>query len=78
MTGQEAVNIAKEFASTVGIDGVILTKMDGDERGGAALSIRAVTGAPIRYVGRGREAGRPRGLPSRADGARASSVWVTC
>jgi signal recognition particle subunit SRP54 len=53
MTGQEAVNIAGEFASTVGIDGVILTKMDGDERGGAALSIRAVTGAPIRYIGVG-------------------------
>jgi signal recognition particle subunit SRP54 len=53
MTGQEAVTIAKEFASTVGIDGVVLTKMDGDERGGAALSIKAVTGAPIRYVGVG-------------------------
>lgn len=53
MTGQEAVTIAKEFASTVGITGVILTKMDGDERGGAALSIRAVTGAPIRYIGVG-------------------------
>ncbi|MFZ1946618.1 MAG: signal recognition particle protein, partial [bacterium] len=53
MTGQEAVAIAKEFADTVGIDGVILTKMDGDERGGAALSIRAVTGAPIRYIGVG-------------------------
>jgi signal recognition particle subunit SRP54 len=53
MTGQEAVTIAKEFAGTVGIDGVILTKMDGDERGGAALSIRAVTGAPIRYIGVG-------------------------
>lgn len=53
MTGQEAVNIAKEFSSAIGIDGVILTKMDGDERGGAALSIRAVTGAPIRYIGVG-------------------------
>jgi signal recognition particle subunit SRP54 len=53
MTGQEAVTIAGEFASKVGIDGVILTKMDGDERGGAALSIRAVTGAPIRYIGVG-------------------------
>ncbi len=53
MTGQEAVTIAKEFAGTVGIDGVMLTKMDGDERGGAALSIRAVTGAPIRYIGVG-------------------------
>ena len=53
MTGQEAVTIAREFAGRVGIDGVILTKMDGDERGGAALSIRAVTGAPIRYIGVG-------------------------
>jgi len=53
MTGQEAVTIAREFASTVGIDGVVLTKMDGDERGGAALSIKAVTGTPIRYVGVG-------------------------
>ena len=53
MTGQEAVTIAGEFSGTVGIDGVILTKMDGDERGGAALSIRAVTGAPIRYIGVG-------------------------
>jgi signal recognition particle subunit SRP54 len=53
MTGQEAVNIAREFAGRVGIDGVVLTKMDGDERGGAALSIRAVTGAPIRYIGVG-------------------------
>ncbi|HVP57381.1 MAG TPA: signal recognition particle protein [bacterium] len=53
MTGQEAVTIAKEFASAVGIDGVVLTKMDGDERGGAALSIKAVTGSPIRYVGVG-------------------------
>jgi signal recognition particle subunit SRP54 len=53
MTGQDAVTIAKEFGSTLGLDGVILTKMDGDERGGAALSIRAVSGAPIRYVGVG-------------------------
>ena len=53
MTGQDAVTIAKEFGSTLGLDGVILTKMDGDERGGAALSIRAVSGAPIKYVGVG-------------------------
>ncbi len=53
MTGQDAVTIAGEFASKLGIDGVILTKMDGDERGGAALSIRAVSGAPIRYIGVG-------------------------
>jgi signal recognition particle subunit SRP54 len=53
MTGQDAVTIAAEFSSALGIDGVILTKMDGDERGGAALSIKSVTGAPIRYIGVG-------------------------
>lgn len=53
MTGQDAVNVAKEFNEKVGIDGVILTKMDGDTRGGAALSIKAVTGKPILYVGMG-------------------------
>ena len=53
MTGQDAVNVAKTFADKVGIDGVILTKMDGDTRGGAALSIKAVTGKPILYVGMG-------------------------
>lgn len=50
MTGQDAVNVASTFADKVGIDGVILTKMDGDTRGGAALSIKAVTGKPILYV----------------------------
>ena len=53
MTGQEAVNVAKTFDEKVGVDGVILTKMDGDTRGGAALSIKAVTGRPILYVGMG-------------------------
>ena len=53
MTGQDAVNVAKEFDEKVGIDGVILSKMDGDTRGGAALSVKAVTGKPILYVGRG-------------------------
>jgi len=53
MTGQDAVNVAKTFNETVGVDGVILTKLDGDTRGGAALSIRAVTGKPILYVGMG-------------------------
>ena len=53
MTGQDAVNVAKTFTDKVGIDGVILTKMDGDTRGGAALSIRAMTGKPIFYVGMG-------------------------
>ena len=53
MTGQDAVNVAQTFTEKVGIDGVILTKMDGDTRGGAALSIKAVTGKPILYVGMG-------------------------
>lgn len=53
MTGQDAVNVAKEFDEKVGIDGVILSKMDGDSRGGAALSIKAVTGKPILYIGMG-------------------------
>lgn len=53
MTGQDAVNVAKEFDDKVGVDGVILSKMDGDTRGGAALSVKAVTGKPILYVGTG-------------------------
>ncbi len=53
MTGQDAVNVANTFNERIGIDGVILTKLDGDTRGGAALSIRAVTGRPILYVGMG-------------------------
>ena len=53
MTGQDAVNVAATFDEKVGIDGVILTKLDGDTRGGAALSIRAVTGKPILYAGMG-------------------------
>ena len=53
MTGQEAVNVASTFNDRVGIDGVILTKLDGDTRGGAALSIKAVTGKPLLYVGMG-------------------------
>ena len=53
MTGPDAVNVASMFEEKIGIDGVILTKLDGDTRGGAALSIRAVTGKPILYVGMG-------------------------
>lgn len=53
MTGQDAVNVATEFKAQVGIDGVILTKMDGDARGGAALSVKAITGAPILFAGQG-------------------------
>ncbi len=53
MTGQDAVNVAKDFDDKVGVDGVIVTKIDGDTRGGAALSVKAVTGKPILYVGMG-------------------------
>lgn len=53
MTGQDAVNISKSFNEKIGLDGIILTKMDGDARGGAALSIRSVTGKPIKFIGTG-------------------------
>jgi signal recognition particle subunit SRP54 len=53
MTGQDAVNIARNFEDQIGIDGIILTKMDGDARGGAALSIISVTGKPVKFIGTG-------------------------
>ena len=53
MTGQEAVNVAQSFDESLGLDGVIMTKLDGDARGGAALSIKAVTGCPVKFVGMG-------------------------
>ena len=53
MTGQDAVNVAESFNNDLGLDGVILTKMDGDARGGAALSVKAVAGCPIKFVGAG-------------------------
>lgn len=57
MTGQDAVNVAESFNETIGIDGVIMTKLDGDSRGGAALSVKAVTNKPIKYVGMGEKLG---------------------
>ena len=53
MTGQDAVNVAESFAERVDFDGVLLTKLDGDARGGAALSVKAVTGKPIMYASTG-------------------------
>lgn len=53
MAGQDAVNVAKKFNDAVGVDGVILSKFDGDARGGAALSVKAVTGKPVKYIGTG-------------------------
>src|SRR5665811_2215701 len=55
MTGQEAVGVAEAFHDTLGVTGLILTKMDGDARGGAALSIRSVTGVPIKFIGTGEQ-----------------------
>ncbi|MCQ2463753.1 MAG: signal recognition particle protein, partial [Clostridia bacterium] len=57
MTGQDAVNVASSFDEALGIDGMILTKLDGDTRGGAALSARAVTGKPIKFIGMGEKLG---------------------
>ncbi|MDR0530940.1 MAG: signal recognition particle protein [Oscillospiraceae bacterium] len=57
MTGQDAVNVAETFNETLGIDGLVLTKLDSDTRGGAALSARAVTGKPIKFVGTGEKLG---------------------
>lgn len=57
MTGQDAVNVATSFDEALGIDGIVLTKLDGDTRGGAALSARAVTGKPIKFVGIGEKLG---------------------
>ncbi|MGL4790686.1 MAG: signal recognition particle protein, partial [Anaerotignaceae bacterium] len=53
MTGQDAVTVAESFNNTLGIDGIIMTKLDGDARGGAALSVRSVTNKPIKYIGMG-------------------------
>ena len=53
MTGQDAVNVAESFDEALGIDGVVMTKLDGDSRGGAALSVKAVTNKPIKFVGMG-------------------------
>src|SRR5581483_4476652 len=56
MTGQDAANTAKAFADTLPLTGVVLTKVDGDARGGAALSVRQVSGAPIKFIGVGEKA----------------------
>ncbi|MEZ4332864.1 MAG: signal recognition particle protein [Myxococcota bacterium] len=70
LMGRDAVNVASAFAERIALDGVILTKLDGDARGGAALSVKAVTGVPIKFIGTGEgvdrlEAFRPEGLASR-------------
>ena len=68
MQGQDAVNTARAFGDALPLTGVILTKLDGDARGGAALSVRHVTGKPIKFVGVGEKLIRPRSLLSRPHG----------
>ncbi len=76
MTGQDAVNAAEEFRQKVDLDGVVLTKLDGDARGGAALSVRAVTGRPIKFASTARSS--TTSTPSiRTAWPRASSAWAT-
>ena len=77
MTGQEAVNVAQEFHQALDVTGIIVTKMDGDARGGAVLSIRAVTGLPVKFIGTGEKSTRwSRSIPTASP--RASSAWATC
>ena len=66
LTGQDAVNLAKNFDARVALTGIVLTRVDGDGRGGAALSMRAVTGKPIKLIGVGEKTRRARGFPPRA------------
>ena len=68
MQGQDAVNTAKAFADALPLTGVILTKLDGDARGGAALSVREITGKPIKFAGVGEKLDRARAVPSRPHG----------
>jgi signal recognition particle subunit SRP54 len=70
MQGQDAVNVARAFNEALPLTGVVLTKLDGDARGGAALSVRHVTGKPIKFVGVGEKLDGPRAVPSRAHGLR--------
>ena len=77
MTGQEAVNVATAFNEAVGLDGVILTKIDGDARGGAALSVKEVVGKPILFAGTGEKLDEFEAVPPRPHGRAASSAWAT-
>ncbi len=77
MQGQDAVNTAKAFNDALPLTGVVLTKIDGDSRGGAALVVRHITGAPIKFVGHQREDRRPGGVRRRAPWPAASWAWAT-
>ncbi len=80
MTGQDAVNTARAFNEALGITGIVMTRMDGDARGGAALSMRAITGAPIKLTGSGEkidalEEFHPERVAGRILGMATSSAW---
>ena len=77
MTGQEAVDVAEAFQERVDFDGVVLTKLDGDARGGAALSVKAVTGKPIKFASTARSSTSSSSSTPTA-WPRASSAWATC
>lgn len=77
MTGQDAVNMAGQFDQQVGLTGVILTKVEGDARGGAVLSIRAVTGKPIKFLGMGKSS-MPWSRSILTGWRHGSSGWVMC
>lgn len=75
MTGQDAVNVAEHFNDNLDITGIVLTKLDGDTRGGAALSVKSVTGKPIKFTGQGEKLDALEPFhPDRM--ASASSAWV--
>jgi signal recognition particle subunit SRP54 len=76
LTGQDAVNLARAFDQRVGLTGIVLTRVDGDGRGGAALSMRAVTGKPIKLIGTGEKTDALEDFIPRASPA-AFSAWAT-
>ena len=78
MLGQDAVNVAEAFHETLNLDGVILSKLDGDARGGAALSVKGVTGKPIVFASVGEKQDRVRAVLPRPHGAAHSRAWATC
>src|SRR3546814_20599795 len=76
MTGQDAANTARAFADRLPLTGVILTQVDGDARGGAALSVRQVTGKPIKFLGVGEQLDRPAGYIGRASSRESEGQYV--
>ena len=78
MQGQDAVNAAQAFRDALPLTGVVLTKLDGDARGGAALSVRHVTGAPIKFAGVSARSSTASSRSIPSGWRRASSAWATC